>query len=680
MQRPTLSALMRASSIIAIASAVSVPAQAQDSIDLGTLIFGQTKRDIQTQTATTETVIDQEELDDRQGSTIAELVDTVPGVTLVNGSSPAGSAINIRGVGAQAGIFGTDSKVDIIVDGVGKGAEEIYRYGTQLISEPELYKEVTVIRGPGGITASGSGAIGGTVELKTKDASDFTDGEIGFVYRGKAGYESNSNGVLSSHILAWQPTEKTEFLGAYVIRNFENSEDGDGEEQIDTAFRAPSYLLKGRFALGENSEHAIIASYQYTENPENDVDYNAFNPGSFATLVDRFSRNTTAILAYEYAPIDNDLVNLRAQLSYSDENAEISSNVVTSDIFNADHITERTTFSVENESLFTTGSVDHRLNVGIEFGKESRSSDDGTGTGENGVSAPGGDKDIAALYITDEMQIGDRLTVTPGLRFERQTITSENNNTLSRGVAGPADGTEFEASGRNAGLTMRYQVSDPVAVFGTVAYSEGLPIFDDLRSSTNREKTEKATSFELGVNYDKESTFTDGDTFTLEAVVFRNRIWDITTYRGVDEVAIRGLEFEASYAHPSDWYLDFNAAFLRGTDVGADSYFEQVPGDQLRLTLGKRFMEDQLDVSLETVHYRANDRTDSTSTFSVGTLPVDSETVFNFTTAYRPKSGALEGTEIVFGIDNVTDVAYQPYLSTRNIPGRNIKLSIAKTF
>ena len=101
----------------------AAPAQAQDGF-LGTLVLGESKREVQTNTAVSVTDVDQEEIDDRQAGTVAELIDSVPGVSLVNGSTPQGSGINIRGFGAN-GTYGTDQKVAVQVDGASVGAEEL---------------------------------------------------------------------------------------------------------------------------------------------------------------------------------------------------------------------------------------------------------------------------------------------------------------------------------------------------------------------------------------------------------------------------------------------------------------------------------------------------------------------------------------------------------------------------
>ena len=78
----TRARLRNTASIIAYV-VLAQTATAQEADFLGTIQLGESKRDIQTDTATPITVVDQEEIKDRQADTIAELIDSVPGVSLV---------------------------------------------------------------------------------------------------------------------------------------------------------------------------------------------------------------------------------------------------------------------------------------------------------------------------------------------------------------------------------------------------------------------------------------------------------------------------------------------------------------------------------------------------------------------------------------------------------------------
>lgn len=662
---------------LAVAPVFATSAIAQDSVDtsfgdyIGTVTLGESRRGIQTDTATSQTEISQEELDARQASTLAELLGTIPGVTLSNAATPQGSSLNIRGLGADAGVYGSNTKVSVVIDGVAKGQEELYRQGSLLTMEPELFKNVKVIRGPGESFRFSAGAIGGTVEAVTKDAADFlVDGDT-FAVRQKLSYGTNADGVMSSTILAWAPNDKLDILAFYGYRKNENYTDGSGAEQSDTAFELPSSLVKLKYQATDAL--SLTASVSKTTNHLTDVSYDYIG-SIFAARVDADIEDTTAYFALNYNPLDNDLLNLTAKLTYSDELIENISDTTSSDIYNADNRTERLAFLVENEAIFSTGTIDHTVLTGIEIGKRTRTSISHTGANVN--STPGGTDEYIAFYASDEMMLGN-LTVTPQLRFEHQKLTSIGNTSVYQGVAGPADGTEHEKDAFVGALSARYALTDTLAVFGTLAYNENMPILDDLRDAAKIGVSEKATTVELGVSYDAVDVFAQNDSVKAKLTGFKTRVWDNTTYTNSasDEIDLHGLEFEASYINTA-YYIDFNASMTRG-EWSDGAYFNNAPADTVQVTLGKRFMDDQLDLAVEVKHGWANSRTSGTSG---ATGPSADYDVVGLTAAYRPQSGWAEDLEIRASVDNLFDEYYQPYLSSRPALGRNLTLSLVKTF
>ena len=62
------------------------------------------------------------------------------------------------------------------------------------------------------------------------------------------------------------------------------------------------------------------------------------------------------------------------------------------------------------------------------------------------------------------------------------------------------------------------------------------------------------------------------------------------------------------------------------------------------------------------------------------TTPTKGYAVHNLRAVYRPQDGALDGTEIRVGVENLFDRTYRPHLATRNANGRTLKVSLAKTF
>ncbi|MEM7491812.1 MAG: TonB-dependent receptor [Pseudomonadota bacterium] len=670
----------------------------EDGEFLGTITLGQSKREVQTDTATPVTVIKQEEIDDRQGTTIGEIIDSVPGVTLLNGTTPSGSGLNIRGFGANR-IFGTDQKIVILVDGATTGAEEIYRISNQLFTDPNLYKEVSVIRGTVGSFEYASGVVGGIVQLETKDASDFTDGEIGFGGALTLGAASNGDGFNGSGTVAWQPSDRVELLANYTYREQDNQEDGNGDEIGNSEFELPSFLLKGKFAITD--EQSIMLSYTNTESSDRDVPYDTFITATdFFGNVDRDIETETASLIYEYSPIDNDLVDLYAALTYSNQEIEQTYIPFTNgfgmpspfspvfaqardgfDVVNDDHKFETLKLTLKNTSFVETGSVEHELRYGFEYIDRERLD---RGLSAVGTAAPGGTDERYAVFLIDVMDFGNGLTFTPALRVETQSIESDAFN-VDTELLEPA---EFDDTAIMGGASLRYQFENGFALFGSYARTSSLPIIDDVPATDNVDPVirdrifmaEEAETFELGGSFDRVGVFSEGDVLALKVNIYDTTLEDVTSYSGVSEVETNGIEIEGSYAFEQGLYFDMNANFTDGDQVsiaGVTSEWQNLAQDSIRVTGGYRFGAFA-DLSLEVVNGFDSDvvNVDPTTVPEAG----DSYTLFNLRATVRPQEGFLKGTEFRIGLENLTDEAYIPNLSTRFQPGFNGKLTITKLF
>ncbi len=660
-------ALLCSAALFSATSALAQDADIDTSSEdfaLDEIVLKKSKREIQTETATSVTVVGQDEINDRQAGTIAELVDSVPGVTIVNGASPQGSGINIRGFGAN-GTYGSDQKVLIQVDGASVGSEELYRISTQLFTDPALYKEVSVLRGLGGSFEYGSGAIGGVVLLETKDASDFTGGEVGFRFRQTLQGSTNGNGFASSSILAWQPTENFEVLGNFTYNKQSEQKDGDGNVIGNSAFELPSWAIKARGYFGQDREHSVTLSHTDSQVQDRDVPYDSFGTtsDSFGN-VDRDIDNSATVLTYNYDSLSSDLINLDVQYSYADQ--QIDQTYVSGSspleftpswpflepLVNSNHRYETSKFLVKNQMNFLTGGVSHDMRVGVEVSRRERL---------DAASAPGGTDDRFAVFVVDDIDFGNGLTITPGVRFEDQNI--KGNGTYAG---------DYDNSAWMGGLSARYAFGSGFAVFGSAGYTESMPIIDDLGTPLFMTQSEKARNYELGFSFSNANVFSDADALQLKATAYKTDIWDITSYSNADTVETKGLELEARYVHSTGFYTDMNANISRGEEfnAGVATDWRNSPADSLRLTLGKRFGET-LDMSWEVV---ANAKMDRSAT------PSPSFTAHNLRATYNPQDGAFKDTEFRFGIENLFDQTFTPHLSTRPAPGRTLKVTLAKTF
>ena len=662
---------------------------AADGQFLGTITLGESKRDVAADTATPITTIDRAEIRDRQATTIAELIDSVPGVSLVNGSTPGGSGINIRGFGAN-GTFGTDQLVAVFIDGATSGSEEIYRLGTQLFTDPYLYRSVSVQRGTIGSFEYGAGIVGGIVLLETIDASDITGGGVGFNWAQTLGYASNGEGFNTSTTLAWQPAEDLEFLANYSYREQDNQDDGNGDRIGNSAFELPSFLLKGRYQFGANRAHSIEASFSRTESADRDVPLDTFiTTADFFGSVDRDTKSETAALTYNYSPPNSELIDLEVALTYANQEfdqtfIEGSSPTtgfflgVVRDLGNADHQYETTKLTVKNGSFFELGSIAFDTRYGFEIQERDRL---------DANSAPGGTDDRFAFFAVGDVELLPNLTFSPGIRYENSSIDGLiADPTVPGGPFGPAPGTpevpiSYENDALMGGASLRYAFDSGFALFTSYAYTENLPILDDLENPVFIEQSQLANTFEAGFSYDASGLLTEFDVLALKINYFDSRLDDVTSYSGVDQVDLTGFEIETSYATRGGFYVDFNANFVEGEALqlsGAVIDWNRLPQDSVRLTVGQRlgqlFGSVDTDLSAEVVHISESDLNVNTSGEG------DAATLLNLRATLEPSRGFLEGTQFRLSLENAGSERYQPALATRNAVGSNFKISVSRVF
>lgn len=656
---------------------------------LGTLTLGESKREVQTDTPVAITVIDKEEIDDRQASTIAELIDSVPGVTLVNGSTPSGSGINIRGFGANA-TFGTDQKVAIVIDGAQTGAEELYRIGTQLFTDPFLFRSVAVQRGTVGSFEYGTGIVGGIVLLETVDPSDITGGEPGFGGALTLGGATNKDAFNGSGTLAFQASENFEVLANFSYREQDDQVDGAGDTIGNSALELPSYLLKARYTAGD---HSLTASYTQTDTAERDVPYDTFftTTDAFGN-VDRDITSQTGSLIYAFSP-GTDLIDLEVALTYANQEIDSSyvpgSSALESNPFfgpvvialgDADHGFETIRGTIKNSSFIETGSVTHDLRYGVDVFQRDRVDEE---------AAPGGTDTRWAVFIVDDIGLTPNLFFTPALRYESSEIEGsipDPNAPPPNPFAPPMPTPEIDVSVDNAalvgGASLRYEFDNGFSVFGSYAYTESLPIIDDLENAVFIEQPEIANTWEAGFSYDTVGLLRDDDIFAVKLNYFNTVLDDITSYSGADEVSLDGVEIEGSYAARAGFYIDFNANIVNGEETqtsGTVIDWDRAPQDSVRFTVGQRIGQT-MDLSAEVLSVFDRDYTLSFTDGVANITDADGFSIVNLRATITPQEGFLKNTQIRVGVENAFDKEYRPFLATRNQPGQNIKLTLTQLF
>ncbi|QPH54170.1 TonB-dependent receptor domain-containing protein [Pontivivens ytuae] len=664
---PPRAHLLSATALIAI----TTPAIGQDNVTpLQRLVFTDGGSDtVAIDTPQAVTVLDQEDIDAEQATTVGELFDLVPGVQSIGSDRPAGVSFNIRGIGELAA--SDESKIIVTVDGATKFHEQ-YRVGS-FFSDPELYRQVEVLRGPASSTLFGSGALGGVINFETKDPSDFLDGpDDRQALRLRGQFETNGNEYLGSAIYAVRPSESFETLFALNYRNSDNFEDGNGDEVSGSEFDATSGLAKGVLTFGDAGEQTLTGSYTIWNSELDDTDYSQTGTLPFGEI-DRDIRDQTATLRWQNPAAANPFLDLDVVLSYSDtevEQANATSGFASPLFADSEYSYETASLKVENTFEMAGGSWQNFLTTGFQLSRQERIAE--TSQGPLGFHPEGTDEKLG-LYVQSELILGNGLTLIPGVRVDFTELEPGSN----------VDGDDSDETAFSPKLAALYEVTDTFNVFGSVAMTERVPTLDELFSSDGNEPSspgldpEEAMSAELGFSQSFLGVATAGDALDFKVTGFYSEIDDLIErddtagtpfYRNVDSATIYGIELEGAY-ETDRAFARLAYSDVRGEDDETGETLESVPARTLAFTIGGRDLERDLDFG-----WRAT---------LVDSISYEDESFGGYAlhdlfATWRPDAGSFAGTEVRFSIENVLDKQFQNSLAGDPGPGRSFALTVSR--
>ncbi|MCG3268328.1 TonB-dependent receptor domain-containing protein [Yoonia sp. I 8.24] len=665
-----------------IISSLAHPALAQTTSDenvtaLSTIVLGAGLVDgVAIDTPQAVTVVTQEEIDRAQATTVGELFDLVPGVQAIGSGRVAGESFNIRGIGELAS--SDESRIITTVDGAIKFYEQ-YRLGS-FFSDPALYRQVEVLRGPASSTLYGSGALGGVINFETKDASDFLE-NTDQALRTQLSYSSNAEEMMASAIFAKRFTENFETLFALNYRTAGNYSDGDGNEIAGSEFDAISGLVKSRLTFGDDGAQALTMSYTRWDSDLDDTEYSQTGTSGFGT-VDREIIDDTLAIRYENPVLGNDLINLDVVLSYSNTQVEQSDSsapfgpCVTASLFcDSEYGYETTSLKVENTATLGGASYDAYITTGVQLSHLERVAT--TVAGDLGYH-PEGTDDKIGVYAQGEFIFNDRLTIIPGMRAD--FIALEASSDL-----GSTDADEVAVSPK---LAAHYEINDTYAVFGSIAHTERAPTIDEIFSYDDSDgetysldlTTETANSAEFGVSASYRDLFGGANAMDVKATFFYSEIDDLIArdstagtpyYENIDSSKIYGLELEVAF-EADRMFMRAAYSDVRGEDQSTGETLTSIPARNLNLMVGGRDQSRGIEYGwnggfFDEISYGAGD---DYASYAVHDLFFD----------WSPQHGALQGVKAGLRVNNVLDTQYENSLAGDPGEGRSYEISLARTF
>lgn len=682
------------------------PVAAQDaateelgSTFLGRLIFGAGAPKVAIEVPQSVTALEEEDFDRAQPATVGDVISQAPGISTVGTESRFGETLNIRGIGT--GAAADEPRIITLIDGV-RTYYESYRQGS-LFTDPEFFKDVEILRGPGSATLYGSGAIGGVIAFETKDAADIiTDPGDTFAVKQQLEFKSNGEGKEASTFLAFAPDQRFDALIGVIYDDSEFMEDGSGNDIPGTKITETNVLLKGTYYFGDELERSVEAGFiRYRGTADRQVLDVIDNATAFDVTVDRKVLNETAFVKYAYNPADNDLVDFEVQLSYGEASNFVENYTFAPSpffdlsVFDADYIYEGIGLRAQNTASFFGATYENYLTFGAEYYVQDRLTL--RASPDNAAFQPEGTTKVFGVFAQNEFILNDRLTILGGARLDFQTTEP-----------GPLVPTtvETEETGAATTLALHYQVTDTLAVFGSVSHTERLPTVDEIYNSratvtgadlvSTDLKPEVSRNFELGASLSADNVFSSGDEVQIKGTVFQNNVSDLIavsslgagnpTRVNIDEVRFTGLELEGAY-DTERFFGSLALTIIDGENISDPGSInpkleDRIPSNTLALSLGTRLLNDTLELGWTGTYYDSKSREQNAGGGTTVTIDTSSEFIHDVYAAWTPDQGVLEGAELRLGVSNVFDEDYRTHLQSLDVrrAGRSINLTLTKTF
>ncbi|EDS6440541.1 TonB-dependent hemoglobin/transferrin/lactoferrin family receptor [Salmonella enterica subsp. VII serovar 1,40:g,z51:--] len=391
-------------------------------------------------------VIDTADPENQTAASAADLLHSVPGITLSGTGRTNGQDVNLRGYDRRG--------VLVLVDGVRQGTDTGHLNSTFL--DPALIKRVEIVRGPSALLY-GSGALGGVIAYNTVNASDLLmeSQQYGFRVFGTGGTGDHSLGMGAS---AFGRTDNLDGLIAWSSRDRGDLRQGDGstapnDESINNMLAKGTWKIDGAQALSGSLRYYNNAA-QEPKNPQEVAATSASNP-----MTDRSTIQRDMQLSYKLAPQGNDWLSAESTVYWSE--ARINAQ----NLDNTNEYREQTTKGgkVENRSrLFTDSFASHLLTYGGEYYRQEQKPGGAT------TGFPEAKIDFSSGWLQDEITLRDLpVTLLGGTRYDNYRGSSD----------GYADVDADKWSSR-AGMTI--SPTDWLMLFGSYAQAFRAPTMGEM--------------------------------------------------------------------------------------------------------------------------------------------------------------------------------------------------------
>ncbi|WP_250459197.1 TonB-dependent hemoglobin/transferrin/lactoferrin family receptor [Microbulbifer litoralis] len=672
-----------AAAILALGATPTIAQQDNTNGEQPVIQFGETVVAAERNPAATEkepgtVVVDRVQLEEQQPESVAQVLKYEPNIDVVGGPRYSSQSPSIRGLGGV--------RVLQTIDGARQNFNSGHRGTYQM--DPELLKQVEVKKGPAS-SLWGSGAIGGVVAQSTKSARDLLrDGRaVGGYLKEELGTNGDSTETSAA---VYGESGSLDYLLNASVSDHDNLEIGGGDELEDSASENTALLARAGWQLAENQRLDI--SLRHNNREENAPSNPGSNVGTSSPLVERDStdRNLTAnylLQAFEGRHTSK-LTVYRNETRFDEFRPTMGEGGQRDDTE-----VETTGIAINN----ATDGLGAQWIYGLDWYRDDVNT---VRDGENRPADLDAETDTLGLYTRADFAIGEHLTLTPGLRYDRYEAESAELQGSARDDS--AVSPSFAAALQTADwMTLTASYAEAFRAPGVEEmYTEGThfcygdfgfgPICNTFLPNPDLE-AEEAQNTELRADLQFAGLWNSGDQLSASAAVFRNRVDNFieqltvnphpsfffpmnTTYQNVEEAELEGFELAANYL-VGDLELGLSYGQTEGKDLGDDSYLSNIPADKWVLDIGHYFLQRDLKTGLRATRASAQEQLPESET-----REFDGYTLADAYVTWEPATGAARGLKLGLALDNLTDEEYRVAFQELTMPGRNIKLSASYSF
>lgn len=603
------------------ATGALAPAGAQTAVVLDPITVVATKTaEAVSDTLAAVSVIGPEEIEQTRATSAAELFRATPGVWFQNRADDPSQSINIRGMQD----FG---RVAVLIDGARQNMQRTgHSANGQFYIEPNTIAGVDVARGPVA-NIYGSGAIGGVVVFRTKDAEDIL--QPGERWAVESLGEISSNRGWNSYLQgAVRVGENMDLFFGGTYRDQSDYRDGNGNKLTNSAYDVWTGTAKATLRPADG--HTIKFGYTQYES-----DFDSGQPGPRSTVYGTGVLNQIATARWLYAKPDDRIFNWDANVYWTRTSTDQTKLSGPGPGFGGGigNIGDRRNFSIEtigfdlnNTSRFESGAFRHALTIGVD-GSQDTVNTSGFGV----VFTPSGERTVSGAFAQWKTNYSSWLEVIGALRFDSYRLSGGGVET---------DGTRLSPK-LTVGITP-FQGFQPYVTYAegyrspaiTETLVQGIhPVifapFDFLPNPTLKPETGKTK--EAGINLKYNDIFQAGDGFRGKIAVYRNDVENYielvddipgqpapgmgaggipcnnpasmfgpgfcAQYQNLDQARIEGAEFEAKY-DSGKWYVSMAGSHVRGKNARTGAPLVNIMPDFITTTIGSRFLNNRLAASL----------------------------------------------------------------------------------